>query len=180
MIFTTTSQSAEESRGTLVAVLELNSVATDLVTIPFSTTGTAVQGVDYTITASPVTISPGNKTATIYITLINDGIEEGNEALFIGINSPTNATKGPQNIHMITLVDPPFVSFTLADSIKPESESTSRFKYCAFKRQHSRCNSYYYLCRYCNPWRRGRLSNLKRSCCNPCWFINFPLTITIE
>ena len=123
--FTTTSQTAEESRGTIVAVLELNSIATELVTIPFSTTGTAVLGVDYTITASPVTISPGNKTATIYITLLNDGIEEGDEALFIGINSPTNATKGPQNIHMVTIQDPPFVSFTLADSVKLESDTTT-------------------------------------------------------
>jgi len=121
--FTTTSQTAEESRGTVVAVLELNSVAIDLVTIPFSTTGTAVEGVDYSISASPVTISPGNKTAILFITLINDAIEEGDESLFIGINSPTNATKGPQNIHMVKILDPPFVSFTLADSTKLESDS---------------------------------------------------------
>ena len=123
--FKTTSQTAEESRGTVVAVLELNTVATDLVTIPFSTTGTAVEGIDYLITASPVTISPGNKTAILFITLINDAIEEGDESLFIGINSPTNATKGPQNIHMVKIVDPPFVSFTLANSTKLESDTIS-------------------------------------------------------
>ncbi|MCD6425646.1 MAG: pilus assembly protein [Anaerolineales bacterium] len=120
--FTTTSQTAEESRGTVVAILELNSVATELVTIPFSTTGTAVEGVDYSITASPVTISPGNTTTTLFITLVNDAIEEGDESLFIGINSPTNATKGPQNIHMVKIVDPPFISFTIADSTKLESD----------------------------------------------------------
>ena len=121
--FTTTSQTAEESRGTVVAVLELNTVATDLVTIPFSTTGTAVEGVDYSITASPVTISPGNKTAILFITLNNDAIAEGDESLFIGINSPTNATKGPQNIHLVKIIDPPLVSFSIADSTKLESDT---------------------------------------------------------
>ncbi len=123
--FVTTSQTAEETKGTLVAVLKLNQTATDLVTIPFDVTGTAVLGTDYTITASPVTINPGGTTTTIYINLINDAIAEGNEALFIGIGTPTNATRGPQNIHMVTITDPPFVSFTIVDSIKSETDTTT-------------------------------------------------------
>lgn len=121
--FKTTEQTAEESKGTLMVVVELNQVAIDLVTIPFSVTGTAIQGVDYTITSSPVYINPGQQSTTLYINLINDALEEGNEALFIGIGTPTNATKGPQDIHMITIVDPPFVSFTLANSTKLESDA---------------------------------------------------------
>jgi hypothetical protein len=123
--FTTTEQTAEESKGTIVAVIQLNQVATDLVTIPFSTTGTAVLGVDYTITGSPVYITPGNTTATIFITLINDAIEEGDETLFIGIDTPTNATRGSQNIHMVRIVDPPFVSFTIGSSTKQESDGVT-------------------------------------------------------
>jgi len=121
--FKTTTQSAEETKGIIVAEIELNQIATDLVTIPFSVTGTAFEGVDYTITNSPVYINPGNTTTTIYITLINDAIVEGNETLFIGINTPTNATKGPQDIHMITIVDPPLVSFAIADCLKLEAET---------------------------------------------------------
>ncbi len=123
--FTATEQIAEETKGVIMAVLELNQTAVDLVTIPFSVTGTAVQGVDYTITSSPVTISPGHKTAIIFITLLNDGIEEEDETLFIGINNPTNATKGPQNIHMVRIIDPPLVSFTIANSIKSEADGTT-------------------------------------------------------
>ncbi len=121
--FKTTEQTAEESKGTLMVVLELNQVAIDLVTIPFSVTGTAIQGVDYTITSSPAYINPGQQSTTLYINLIDDALEEGNEALFIGIGTPTNATKGPQDIHMITIVDPPFVSFTVANSTKLESDA---------------------------------------------------------
>lgn len=123
--FKTTEQTAEETKGVITAVLELNQVATDTVTIPFSVTGTAVKDVDYIISNSPVIINPGQSTTTIYITLINDAIEEGDESLFIGLSSPINATKGPQNIHQVTIVDPPLVSFTLADSIKSEADGTT-------------------------------------------------------
>lgn len=123
--FKTTAQTAEETKGIISVVLELNQIAADLVTIPFSVTGTAVKGVDYLITASPVTISPGGKTVPIFITLINDTIVEGEESLFIGIDPPTNATKGPQNIHMVTILDPPYVTFTTVSSIKSESTTTT-------------------------------------------------------
>jgi len=123
--FKTTAQTAEETKGIISAVLELNQIATDLVTIPFSVTGTAVQGVDYLITSSPVTINPGGKTTPIFITLINDAIVEGEETLFIGIDPPTNATKGPQNIHLVTIADPPYITFTTISSIKSESATTT-------------------------------------------------------
>ena len=123
--FKTTAQTAEETKGIIAAILELNQIATDLVTIPFSVTGTAVQGVDYLITSSPVTINPGGKTVPIFITLISDAIVEGEETLFIGIDPPTNATKGPQSIHMVTILDPPYVTFTTISSVKSESTTTT-------------------------------------------------------
>jgi len=123
--FKTTKQSAIETQGTISVVVELNQTATDLVTIPFSTTGTATKGVDYTISSSPVTISAGQKFTTIFITLLNDGIAEGDEALFIGIDTPTNATKGPQDIHMVTIQDPPQVSFATASSTRSEGSGVA-------------------------------------------------------
>lgn len=123
--FKTTAQTAEETKGIISVVLELNQIATDLVTIPFSVTGTAVQGADYIITSSPVIINPGEQTTVIFITLINDYVAEGDETLFIGIDPPINATKGPQNIHMVTILDPPYVTFTTVSSIKSESTTTT-------------------------------------------------------
>lgn len=126
--FKTTMQTAEETKGTITAVLELNQTAVSDVTVPFSVTGTAVKDVDYTISSSPVIIPAGFKTAAIQITLANDGVVEGNEALFIGIKTPTNATKGPQDIHMVTIVDPPDVSFELASSQVNESTGYATVK----------------------------------------------------
>ncbi len=121
--FKTTYQTVEETQGTIGVVLELNSPATDIVTVPFSVTGTAVQGAggDYLITTSPVTINPGETTATIYITLNNDGVDEGDESLVIGIDSPINATRGPQYIHTIKIVDPPLISFKEVNSTYNEN-----------------------------------------------------------
>ncbi|MFO8037265.1 MAG: Calx-beta domain-containing protein [Anaerolineales bacterium] len=118
--FKTTSQTAEETKGTISVDVILNQVTGNDVTVPFSITGTATEGTDYTITSSPVIIPAGSQSATIYITLINDGIEEGSETLVLGLDTPTNATKGPQDIHTVTIVDPPKVSFSLASQSRSE------------------------------------------------------------
>lgn len=122
--FKTTSQITEETQGTISVVLELNSIATDVVTIPFSISGTAFEGAgeDFLISASPAFINPGEKTTTIYISLNNDGVAEGEENLLIGIGDPINATKGPQDLHIITIIDPPDISFTTTNSIHAESD----------------------------------------------------------
>ena len=125
--FKTTTQTAVETQGTISVVVELNEVTTNVVTVPFSVTGTAVQGAgaDYQITTSPVVINPGDKTTTIYITLNNDGLAEGDESLIIGIDAPINATRGPQYIHTIKIVDPPEISFAEASSTYAENSGVT-------------------------------------------------------
>lgn len=120
--FKTTGQTAEETRGTIKAEIILNQATSEDVTVPFSVTGTA-DGSDYAITASPVLIPAGSQSATIYITLNNDGIDEGDETLILGLDQPINATKGPQNIHSITITDPPKVSFNILSQTKSEDTS---------------------------------------------------------
>ena len=126
--FKTTTQTAEETQGTIFVVVELNEVTSNVVTVPFSVTGTAVEGDDYQITTSPLIINPGDKTATIFINLKNDGLLEGDESLILGIDSPTNATRGPQYIHTVKIVDPPEVSFAVASSSQAENAGTSWLK----------------------------------------------------
>lgn len=124
--FKTTSQTAEESKGTISVDVVLNQIISDDVTVPFSLTGTAQEGSDYTITSSPVIIPAGSQTATIYISLVNDGVTENDETLYIGMGNPTNATKGPQNIHAITITDPPKVSYsTISQTVSEGAGTTS-------------------------------------------------------
>ena len=126
--FKTTSQTAEETRGTLTAEVILNQAVADDVTVPFSFTGTAVEGDDFSITSSPLIIPAGSQSATIYISLHHDQLEEGEESLILGLDTPTNATKGPQNIHTITIQDPPKVFFSENSSSNNENSGQSSLK----------------------------------------------------
>lgn len=121
--FTSTAQSAEETKGTISVIVILTEPQTDSVSVPFTLSGTAENGSDYTITSSPITIPAGEHTATIYITLNNDGIAEGEETLVIELMTPTNATLGSQIKHTVTINDPPQVSFSTPNNT--ESEDTS-------------------------------------------------------
>ena len=122
--FKTTLQNAEETKSTLSVEVILNEVSTNDVTVPFDLTGTAVQGADYDISPNPVVIPAGSLSASITVTLYDDGIEEGDESIMLGLGTPTNATKGPQNIHTIIVSDAPEIEFSLASSTKSEAMNT--------------------------------------------------------
>ncbi|MDZ7844539.1 MAG: Calx-beta domain-containing protein [Anaerolineales bacterium] len=122
--FKTTAQRAEETAGVITVDLILNQASTNDVSVPLQLTGTALEGQDYTLAANPVVIPAGLTTATVSINLVNDGIEEGDESIIIGLGTPTNATKGPQDIHTVILADPPQVEFSVASSTKSESMNT--------------------------------------------------------
>ncbi len=120
--FVSTSQTAEETRGTISVDVFLTEPQIDPVSVPFTLAGTAEKGSykDYTITSSPLTIPAGEQIATIYINLNNDGVAEGEETLVIELQTPTNATLGSQNRHTVIIVDPPQVSFSTTSNTEPE------------------------------------------------------------
>ena len=122
--FKTTLQNTVETMGTVTVEVVLNEVTTNDVSVPFSLTGTAVQGSDYTITPSPVVIPAGSTSTTISVNLVDDGLTEGDESIILGLNTPSNATKGPQNIHTIIVTDAPDVEFSLASTAKSEAMNT--------------------------------------------------------
>ena len=63
------------------------------VTVDFATSdGTATAGSDYTATNGTVTISAGDTTATISVTVLQDSIDEANETVTITLSNATNAT----------------------------------------------------------------------------------------
>ncbi|MFH0938004.1 MAG: M6 family metalloprotease domain-containing protein [Planctomycetota bacterium] len=108
--FTTASQSlTESSGGTMTITAQLSAPSTSAVTVPFTVSGTATQGADYTITASPITISAGSTTGNITITLINDTIWEHNEKIIVTMGTPTcasiNVFRGATPVHTATIID---------------------------------------------------------------------------
>jgi len=85
------------------------------VTVPFTLSGTATHNVDYTITATPVTIPAGSTHADITVSPIDDLLDEDDETVIITMGTPTNAIKGTPDTHTTTIPDndpPPLASFS--------------------------------------------------------------------
>ncbi len=114
---TTEGSIQEESSGT--STYEINIIASSTTpngfTLPFTITGTATQGVDYTITpASPLTFSSTEVIKTITITINSDAIVENpNETIILTLGTPTGTNPpvlGANTTHTITILDAPVVA----------------------------------------------------------------------
>ena len=114
--FTTVSQTEGEDIGTLTATISLSQAPDVAMTVPFTVTGTAVVGAanDYTITASPLTINPGESTGDIVITVIDDSETEPAETVIITLETPSIGSLGADFVHTATITDndPPVVNIT--------------------------------------------------------------------
>ncbi|HBC87923.1 MAG TPA: hypothetical protein DCZ94_13295 [Lentisphaeria bacterium] len=128
--FTSASQSKAESAGTATVTAQLSVVSGQVVTVPFTMTGTATgAGTDYSITASPITIPAGSTTADITITIANDSIDELDETMIVTIGTPTNATKGSTGVHTLTITDDDVVEIaTSVSSVSVPEGSNATFQ----------------------------------------------------
>lgn len=104
--FRASSQTAGEADGTVAITVQLSAVSGQAVVVPFTLGGTATGGsVDYSISASPVTIPAGSATGTITITIVDDGFNEPGETVVVTLETPTNATVSGVNVHRLTITD---------------------------------------------------------------------------
>ncbi len=103
--FTVASQTEAENVGTMTLIAELSTILTEEVTIPFSVDGSATDGMDYTITSSPISIAAGSTTAEITLTVNEDNEDEPNETVTVTIGTPTNATAFGTTAHTATIED---------------------------------------------------------------------------
>lgn len=122
--FTAESQDCPEATGCVGIVTQLSIVWVLDVSIPFSVSGTATEGVDFTITTSPVVIPAGSTNAFIVTSVITDVIDEDDETVVVTIGAPTNAILVAPSVHTVTIKDdddPPTVFFTLLEQSVPET-----------------------------------------------------------
>lgn len=92
--FTSAGEASPESGGPVTITAEIDVVDVANVVLPFTLSGTAVLTTDYTITASPVTITPGLLSVPIIITPVNNLLNIGNKTVIVTMGTPTNATVG--------------------------------------------------------------------------------------
>ncbi len=129
--FTTSDLTMSENSSDIAIIAELAYAFCNDVTLPFTTSGTASGGTDFTITTSPVTISAGDTTATITVSVTEDDFAEGDETNVVTIGDPVNAVKGPVIIHTVTIQNDDIAGFsvteTFGDTIVSEPSTTDTF-----------------------------------------------------
>ena len=113
--FTRLSQAESESIGSLSVVAQLSHSYYQNVTVPFSLSGTAANGADYTLTAGQFVIPAGSANSSVSVIVVNDALDEEDETVILSMGAPTNASLGSPSVQTITILDdeaPPHVYFT--------------------------------------------------------------------
>ena len=127
--FTAASQSSGGETGTLTITAQISSVSAKAISVPFSINGgsTAANPADYSISASPLSISAGATTAAITLTIATDALDEDDETVIVNMGSATNATASGTTTHTATITDDdptPTVQFTAASQTSVAESGT--------------------------------------------------------
>jgi uncharacterized repeat protein (TIGR01451 family) len=107
--------SANESAGSVPVTVTLDRVSVFTVTASLSSTnGTASAPADYIPISQVVTFAPGEVTHTIYLTLVDNNLYEGNKTLWLALSDPTGSIISGTNPVQFTIINddpPPTVQF---------------------------------------------------------------------
>ena len=126
--FTSSSSSSGEGVGQSSISLGLSAVSGVDVSVPITTSGTATEGVDYTLDQSTILIPAGSLTGTTSVTAIPDAMDEADETVVLTLGPPSGADFGSTTVHTLTLVDddpPPSVAFQLPSQSVDEGSGTT-------------------------------------------------------
>lgn len=111
---------------TITITAELSFPIFNDVTLDLVFSGSATNGVDYSISAPGMLIPAGSTTATVELSALNDGEDEGSETITISIASLVNAVEGQPQILNLTLGDqPPPIAFKGVMSLKIGGTATN-------------------------------------------------------
>ena len=94
--------------------------------VDYAVTGGTASIADYRLQAGTITFGPGEARKIITLDIINDGIDEDNEAIVVKLSNPkgTNVRLDAVTSHTYTIIDPrPYVQFTTDWSCEKENIS---------------------------------------------------------
>ncbi len=106
--FASSSSSYTESAVNATLILSLSATSSLSITVQYralSTSTATGSGTDFTLSDGTSTISAGNSTTSISVTLIDDSSDESDEIIYLNIHTPTNATAGSTSTHTLTITD---------------------------------------------------------------------------
>ena len=100
------SGSVEENAGVTAVPVRLTSLSGKDVTVPFTVSGTAVEGRDYrVVTSSPAVIRAGRSAAEITLLVEDDRLQGDDKTIILTLGAPENAALGPYPSHQLTVLD---------------------------------------------------------------------------
>jgi hypothetical protein len=112
--FTWDWQEVAEDVGNVGIQVQLSAVSGKVISVPYSLAGSATQGQDYSIQASPLVITPGLTTTNIPVDIYLDSLEEPDETITVTLSTPSNAFLGTPSVHTMLVrseIEPPTVFF---------------------------------------------------------------------
>jgi hypothetical protein len=128
--FSASATSRNEANATLNLTITLSTASGKTVTVPFTRGGTATDGADYTITGTSRTITPGNTTANIGVTMIEDTTDEDDQTVIVTLVATPEASLGATPAHTLTIADDdnaPNVSWDVASRSVAEGNPSPNF-----------------------------------------------------
>ena len=105
--FDVNSSMATEDEVVLPVLVMLTEGWHEEVTVDYTVTGgTATAGADYVLNAGTLVFDPNQKSGTIDIDLVNDGVTEDSETIVVTLSNPTNSKLAEPTEHTATIRDP--------------------------------------------------------------------------
>ena len=122
--FAVVSSSVAESAGSVTVAVSLSAASGRTVTVPFTvSSATATTPADFTVSTSPLTFAPGVTTQLITFSIVNDTLDEIDDAVSISLGTPTNATALAPTQHTLTILDDDGPSTVQFDPLQADGEA---------------------------------------------------------
>ncbi len=118
LTWSVSNSSAARSAGTKDIAWSLSAASGYTVTASISLGGTGIQGVDYTLPSTTLSIPPGTTSGNFSVSLLTKNIYSGNQTVILNLNSLNHATAGGQTTHTLTITDTiPAISLSGSEKI---------------------------------------------------------------
>ena len=123
--FSTAAQVVDESVGTVTLTVTLSAPVGQVVTVPYSVSGTATAA-DHNLVNGTISIAAGSTTGTKTFTVTDDTLHESNETVVVTLGAPTYAVLGSQTVHTVLILDnDAAVGASLANDTVTTNEDTT-------------------------------------------------------